>query len=196
MTLSYRQNQILDAAIQLVADLGIQGLTMSNLATAIGISEPAIYRHFESKCDILLAALDRFRRENHGLYEMAVKECSDEVGAIDAIFSNLFKQFQMKPALAAVIFSEEIFQNDQRLSGQVLEIMDRSHQKLTELLTLGQEHGLIRDDVEVDYLSLTLHGAVRLLVTRWRLTGFRIDLQQEGQRLIRSLKILIERKRS
>ncbi len=44
-----RQKQIIQESIQLIADKGIQGLTIKNISKSIGISEPAIYRHFDNK---------------------------------------------------------------------------------------------------------------------------------------------------
>lgn len=44
-----RQKQIIQQSIQLIADKGIQGLTIKNISKSIGISEPAIYRHFDNK---------------------------------------------------------------------------------------------------------------------------------------------------
>ncbi|MBN1948990.1 MAG: helix-turn-helix transcriptional regulator, partial [Candidatus Cloacimonetes bacterium] len=59
--LSERQQQIVNTAIRIIAGQGIQHLTTKNLAGAIGISEAALYRHFSSKHEILLAVLDAFR---------------------------------------------------------------------------------------------------------------------------------------
>ena len=46
MKLTKRQNEIIDTALNLTASGGIQNLTIKNLADALGITEPAIYRHF------------------------------------------------------------------------------------------------------------------------------------------------------
>ena len=46
MELSKRQKEIIGAAISLIAQNGIEGLTTKALAAAVGISEPALYRHF------------------------------------------------------------------------------------------------------------------------------------------------------
>ena len=43
----------MESALGLIAEKGIQGLTIKNLSKKIGISEPAIYRHFDSKSSIL-----------------------------------------------------------------------------------------------------------------------------------------------
>ena len=44
-----RQQEIIDVALKLINNRGIQGLTMKNLSREIGVSEPAIYRHFETQ---------------------------------------------------------------------------------------------------------------------------------------------------
>lgn len=44
-----RQGEILDAALAVFADRGYDGGTMRQIASRVGVSEPAIYRHFASK---------------------------------------------------------------------------------------------------------------------------------------------------
>jgi AcrR family transcriptional regulator len=63
-----RQEQIIDAAISLIAEKGLAGASMGRIAEIVGISEPAIYRHFASRRDILLAVLDDVSKRLIGLY--------------------------------------------------------------------------------------------------------------------------------
>ncbi len=57
-----RQQEIINVSLELIAESGIQGLTIKNLAKKIGFSESAIYRHYENKIQILLAILDFFKQ--------------------------------------------------------------------------------------------------------------------------------------
>ena len=66
--LSERQEQIIKASIDLIDNNGIQGFTIKNLSKAIGISEPAIYRHFESKFEILATILEIFKRQENKIF--------------------------------------------------------------------------------------------------------------------------------
>jgi len=43
-------------------------LTIKNLAKKIGITEPAIYRHFDSKIHILITILDLFKKNNELIF--------------------------------------------------------------------------------------------------------------------------------
>lgn len=54
-----RREQLLDTAVTLFAQKGYAGATTSELAKAAGVTEPIIYRHFTSKKDLFIAAIDR-----------------------------------------------------------------------------------------------------------------------------------------
>ena len=53
-----RQEQIIQAAMNLIASRGLKGLSMAALANRIGLVPSAIYRHFKSKNDIVDMILD------------------------------------------------------------------------------------------------------------------------------------------
>src|SRR3989304_863625 len=53
-----RRQEILTEARQIVATHGMHGLTIKSLARATGVSEGALYRHFEGKDEILLGLID------------------------------------------------------------------------------------------------------------------------------------------
>ena len=65
-----RQTEIINVSIDIIAERGIQNLTIKNISKSIGISEPAIYRHFDTKMDILLAILSYFKQTNSIVLEM------------------------------------------------------------------------------------------------------------------------------
>ena len=60
--LTERQEEIIETALELIDSDGIQGLTIKNLSKNIGISEPAIYRHFDSKIHILNTIFEMLKK--------------------------------------------------------------------------------------------------------------------------------------
>lgn len=58
-----RRAQLLDTAAKVFAKYGYSGTTTAELAKAAGISEPIIYRHFESKRDLFIALVELTGRE-------------------------------------------------------------------------------------------------------------------------------------
>lgn len=182
---SERQQQIIDASIILIDRLGIQGFTIKNLSKEIGISEPAIYRHFDSKVAILSALLDSFKLKISN-YHTLQTEASDTVTGEERLkhfFSMIFTFFSENPTFVSVIFAEEIFQNEKRLSEKVLEI-----QELNEL-AINKMMGQIPLSSKMsgtpnDFLSMMFLGPVRLLVRQWKIKGYAFDLKKKGAELV------------
>jgi AcrR family transcriptional regulator len=59
MTSSERREAILDAAIRLFSERGFRGTTTRELAAAVGVSEPVLYQHFQTKRDLYRALIER-----------------------------------------------------------------------------------------------------------------------------------------
>lgn len=58
-----RREEIIAATLAILADEGMHAWTTSALADRVGVSEAAIFKHFESKGEILTAALGHQARE-------------------------------------------------------------------------------------------------------------------------------------
>jgi hypothetical protein len=54
--MTHRQQEIVDHAIELIAEGGVQYLTIKRLASRLRVSEPALYRHFAGKADAAAAS--------------------------------------------------------------------------------------------------------------------------------------------
>ncbi len=191
--LSPRQLEIVDQAIELIAEKSIQGLTIKNLSRKLGLSEGAIYRHFNSKFEILLTILSNFLKEADRSLENACQSEEPALEQIESIFMYNFKRFSEKPAIASVIFSESIFQNDNRLSNEVLNLLNKHESTLKCIIENGQKRGEIRADVPYDKLISMIIGSIRYMVTKWRLTNFEFNLNEEGRVLLDSIKMLIKK---
>lgn len=186
-----RQKEITEVALELISEKGIQGLTIKNLAKKIGITEPAIYRHYESKIDILIAVLDLFKQNTEQLFEEEFSYKGKAIDKIEHLFTKHFTSFSATPSLVSVIFSEEIFRNEPLLISKIAEVIDKNDKILTTIILQGQETGEIRNDIEANYLSTTIMGTLRLFVKKWQFSNFSYNLPKEGEKLIESMKLLI-----
>ena len=189
--LSSRQKQIIEISIKIISERGIQELTMKNLAGELGISEPAIYRHFENKKKILITVLDSFTHHNRLINETIPEEGIPGIEFLQGVIKRILEKFSDNPAISAVIFSEEIFQNQSELSEMVLVLMNSSIEFFTQLIQKGQMDKSIRSDIAAGELSVIVLGSIRHLVTTWRLSGFTVDLSKNGENLIKSLEVMI-----
>ncbi len=72
-----RKTQLLEAAAKVFASRGYSGTTTAELAKAAGVSEPIIYRHFESKRDMFIALVEKAGEETLASWEESLKGVTD-----------------------------------------------------------------------------------------------------------------------
>jgi AcrR family transcriptional regulator len=191
MELTKRQNEIINASIDLIATNGIQNFTMKALSKKIGISEPAIYRHFDNKLAILLTILNTLDDDSQNF---EIKNTIAKNGTLDDV--NKMLQFQMecfvkKPSLASILFSEEIFQNDLQLSKKVVSIMNNRSLLIETVIVREQEKKVVRSDIDAKVLTNIIMGTVRLVVNKWKLAGSTTDLCATYLSHWKSLRLLL-----
>ncbi len=189
--LTDRQQQIINEAIIIIDKNGIQGLTIKNLSKAIGISEPGIYRHFESKFHILVEILDEFKNNIQGFNQQLMKSNLTSLQKIEKIYQTHLNILTENPAIISVIFAEEIFNNDKTLYKKINEILQANEELISQIIEDGQNAGEIKSEVDKKQITIILMGALRLLVKKWKQNLYSFDLKLEGKRLLETIKILI-----
>ena len=186
-----RQKQIIQASLDLIANSGIHGLTIKNISKNVGVTEPAIYRHFNSKNDILMGVISKVK-ESSGVDLFSLEDKTlTSTDLIFKAFTTRAHRFTNNPSIAAVIFSEAIFENDSVLSGAIRSIMETSHMKMVKIIKRGQDRGEIINSIEADQLALMIIGSFRLLVTKWHMSKNSFDLEIHTENMVKTFKQLI-----
>jgi hypothetical protein len=98
------------------------------------------------------------------------------------------------PSLASVVFSEEMFRNEEKLTDKISEVIEANNKTLLTILKQGQQNNEIRSDIEAEHLVIFIMGALRLFVKKWQFAKFTFNLQKEGNKLIQSVKLIISKK--
>ena len=190
MILSKRQEQILQVSIKIIATQGIQNFTTKNLAKEIGISEPALYRHYRNKLAIMKGIIRYFRITMKPAFQQ-VEIAEKSLEKLESFFLNHLQIFNQNPHIAKVIFSEANFQNEEELINMMNSIMNQSQQKIREMIGQGQKSGEISKAVNSLNLSRIIIGTLRFLIIQWTMSGLVFDLEAEGNALWQDLKNLI-----
>ena len=192
MNFTTRQIEIIDASKDLIGEKGLQTLTIKNLAKKMSFSEPALYRHFKDKTEIIKALL-LFHKEiiQSGVLNILTSE-KDALEKFEEILKFKFTHIQENPALVMVIFSETSFQYNSVLSKVVRKILEQRTKKIITLIEIGQKEGSIRKDIDTQQLATIVLGGIRTTILSWKLSGFKTDLKSDGKKLWTTLEILFK----
>ena len=192
MDLTSRQIEIIDASKDLIGEKGVQTLTIKNLANKMSFSEPALYRHFKDKTEIIKALLV-FHKDiiQSGVLNI-LNSKKDTLKKFEEILKFKFAHIEKNPALVMVIFSETSFQYNSVLSKVVRKILEERTKKIITLIEIGQQEGSIRQDIDAVQLATIFLGCIRTTILSWKLAGFKTDLKSDGGKIWETLKILLK----
>lgn len=177
-----RKKEIVDTAIRLAAECGPDRLTTESLAKEIGISQPAIFRHFPAKSDIWEAVGERIctlMGESSQLIEAT--------GPTDRLRKMMTAQLsfiESTPAVPAILFSRELHSENEKLRAFFAGLMAQRQKKLSVLFTTGIESGEFDANINADDAAYLVLALIQGLAMRWSLNNRNFDLVKAGNDLL------------
>jgi len=180
-----RKLEIVMTAIRLAGDIGPDRLTTQHLADAVGISQPAIFRHFATKTDIWLAVGDQISKAMSA--QQVDSEIKEPTAKLVDLVSKHFAQIAQNPAIPAILFSRELHVENEPLRQHFERLMKTRRALFTALFAKGIKNGDFKSDtIPSDAAALVL-ATLQGIAMRWSLENKAFDLQIEGTRLINIL---------
>ena len=101
-----RKEQILVATADLVARRGYHSVSIGDIGSAVGITGPGVYRHFESKSAVLVALFDRVIDELLGNVAQILSRGADEHEVLDELVADQVRFALTKRFLIQVYLQE------------------------------------------------------------------------------------------
>ncbi len=119
-----RRRLIEDAATQLFAERGYVATTIDDIVAAAGVTKPILYRHFESKQDLVMTLLQRHRDELAAAPLDALLESADRPFAerLDAMLEAWFGYVEAHPFVRLLLHDSS---GDTEVAALVDELHDR-----------------------------------------------------------------------
>jgi AcrR family transcriptional regulator len=172
-----RRLALIETAICVFSDGSYRGTTTAEIARAAGVSEPILYRHFASKRDLYLAALDHVWGRARVQWERAlestenVREAFETMGRDHVTIRDC--KFQMAELWVQALSEAN---EDPALRRELRRHMREVHDFVASVIRRGQEEGVLHPGRNADAEAWTfLAGGVLGMV------GRRIGLLNEDE---------------
>lgn len=187
-----RQFEIIQAAGKILTISGVSGITIKNLAKEMKFSESAIYRHFSSKEEIVIAMLEYLANNMDERFTKVMANDLSIEGKFITLFESQFSFFNMNPHFAVAVFSDGLMEESERINLTILKIMKVKMKHLKSIIEDGQQQCIFTNKISSDDLVHIVIGAIRLQMYKWRVANFQFDIICTGENMIQSILTLIK----
>lgn len=175
-----RQASLVEAALMLAAQRSPADITTADLAQAVGITQGAVFRHFDSKEAIWLAVLawvtealmtrlqaaaDAASKAAPGKSQSVLTAAAPTALAdLRAVFLAHVDFVMRYPGVPRLIFQELQHSGDTPLKGSVRVLMQRYRALLLTLLQQARAQQALRPDIDLQAAAVLFIGSVQGLV--------------------------------
>ena len=167
-----RRHQIIEAARNLIAAKGMDGVTIDAIAEEVGLTEGAIYRHFASKHQILSLLVDDIERNLLDTVESAQTEGASAVDSLEHILEAHLSDVEGHRAVSFVVIAGAMGFDGTTLAPKVSLMFTRYLELIQAVLDRGIREGSIRPDINANAAATTFFGLIQSTATLWALNGY------------------------
>jgi AcrR family transcriptional regulator len=185
----HRKESVVLTAIEILDELGIQGLSSKEIAKRQHISEGTLFKHFKSKNDIILAVLDYFSQFDFDIMESIRIRQMGYVEGITYFITVYAEYYENYPAITALVNGYEILRWDKELCERYKSILHKRSDFIRMLVESGKTSGEIYSSASTIVLTDIITGVCMEIALKWRISGYRFSLKQ---RMLEAVKSVIE----
>jgi AcrR family transcriptional regulator len=156
---------ILDAALALASNMGLEGLSIGALAEVTGMSKSGVFAHFGSREELQISVI----REYHAKFEEEVFFPAIREGRglprLMALFENWIKRVAVEIDSGCIYISGAVEFDDRPgpVRDALADMVRAWHSALGRAIELAIEIGDLREDTDPGQLLFEVHGLILAL---------------------------------
>ncbi|AKO99775.1 Transcriptional regulator (plasmid) [Marinovum algicola DG 898] len=181
-----RKAEIVATALRLADELGPDRMTIQAVADAVGLTQPAIFRHFPTKQTLWQAVAEAITERMTAAWEGVLAKKNEPDQQLVALVLVQFQQIEANPAIPSILHSRELQTENADLRQCFRVLMTRFQGLLQAELTRARDTGRVRSDLVPEDAAVLLVSLIQGMALRWSLGDRSFPLATEGARLLDS----------
>ena len=178
-----RKAQIVAEVLRLADEIGPDRLSTTDVARAIGLSQPAIFRHFPTKGALWLAVAEDIADRLQSYWAAAEAGATGPQARLKALIGAQLTAIAETPALPSILFSRELQVDNPALREVFRGLLGAFQGRLVAVIGDLQTAGDLKHDVSPEDVAILLTSLVQGVAIRWTLGARGFALVPEGLRL-------------
>jgi TetR/AcrR family transcriptional regulator len=178
-----RQAEIVTAALRLARDTSPALITTTNIASAVGLTQGAVFKHFPTKDAIWVAALQWVRGELMQSLRAAAAEAPTPLDGLSAMFRAHVDFVVAQPGVPRLIFHELQQPADSATKQEVRAMLQGYRKLLLDTLEQAVAQGQVVADLDREAAATTFVGLIQGLVMQAMLVGRPAAMRPQADRV-------------
>jgi len=178
-----RKQQIIESVMNVIASEGIQNLTMKRIAKRLEISDAALYRHFNSKNDILVYLVGQVELELITQIKEKAELKKEPLQQLEQVLIQHLQFVEDKPAIPTILFSQALHHEDRRLKNKISRLLNDYRHFITKILEEAKAQHQVRQNLDTRIAAEMVIGVIQSAVIFWSLSDYDYSIAESSESL-------------
>jgi AcrR family transcriptional regulator len=188
---SERRREVFFAISDIISSKGLSEVSTIEIAKRLGVTQPALYKYFKSKDDMIIYFLDELKQYLLNILKETEKG-KTTFEKLKIIYEKHLELIQKTKILPRVIFSDEIYIGNDNKRKKLKEVIESYTGGVKRIIEEGIKKGEIKKDVDSDLIVRFILGSMISSALVWFLNNYNFDLRGESEKLIKELEKMIK----
>ena len=156
---------IVDAALRMAAQVGLEGLSIGALAEAMDMSKSGVFAHFGSRDELQISVVrEYYARFEHEVFQPALQQPRG-LPRLRALFDHWMRYTSAELDSGCIFISGAIEFDDRPgpVRDALIEAVDTWIEAFTRAIAQARQEGHLRADADERQLTFEIHGLILVL---------------------------------
>lgn len=181
-----RKEEIFWIIIDIISEHGFMCVSTVEIAKRLGVSQPAIYKYFPNKEEIIVYFLDNLKDILSEIVANAKKGKTTEE-KLSLLYENHLELIERTKILPRVVFSDEIYIDGSKKRKKLKEVITSYKKKIKKIIEDGIKKGELKD-LDPEIVVRMFLGSILSTSLDWMLNDMSYSLVKQKDKLMEYLK--------
>ncbi|MCW5620885.1 MAG: TetR/AcrR family transcriptional regulator [Burkholderiales bacterium] len=178
-----RREETVEAVIQLAGEHGPDGITTQAIASRIGVTHGALFRHFPDKAAIWRTVFDWLGNRLGRVADVAIATGGTPLELLERLFHAQVAFVTDHPGVPRILFHELQRPAGSPLQALACNIVGGYRERLKTLFCRAKEAGELPSDLDEEAAAVLFVGTIQGLVVQSTLFSGALDMREAAQRI-------------
>ena len=158
------KKEITEKSIDIIKNLGIEALTIHNLASAMQMDLKEFHKIFSTDEEILLLIFKSFEDDLKDFIQEISNQSETPAKEFDTFFKSLYNVFLQKPYYLSIIFDKRLKERNKNIRKSIIHMKNTIEDYLTNLVESGKKNNTFKTNTSTSLLVNKMLTEFRLLM--------------------------------
>lgn len=178
--------------MEIIANEGISNLIMKRIAGLLDITDAALYKHFESKGEMLLFLVDRLETSVLDNFNNSLSSKKQDKALLKHVLKSQMEFIENNLEVPTILFAGALHFDDSKVVNRVNEVVESYSKAIEKLMNDLKREGYIDENTDIKNAVTLFIGMIQASFLKWMTSDYSYEFSSTADDLWKTFSKCLE----